>query len=511
MEKKCKVNVFKRFVGFALAGVMAVSLCSCGGGGKTAKGEDPDKVPTDTYEINWYLRGTAQNDAASVEQAVNDYLKDKINATLKLTFLESGQYNQKMGNMIAAGEYFDIGFAASYSLDYSTNANLGAFVELDDYLDTYLKDIAKEIPDYMLDSARVNGKLYALPTYKEAATQFGWIYRKDIADKYGIDMSKYKTLEEFKPVAEMLKEKESSIQYPIDWDKSNDFTSNMYSNDWVSFSGSNAYMGVSYAEGQDDTKVNLSYDMPTDDMKQCVEARRDYYKSGLVKKDVATATDLSARFNNGYTFAYYTMLKPGKAEELQSKCSYPIAQAETTPVYQDRLPGQGSMAVISKTSKNPERCARFLNLLNTDPVLKNLLVYGVEGKHYNKTADGQVELIKDSGYDMSNSSWMLGNVFLDYTQKGSDPDKAEKLKKFNEEAIIRKANSFVFNTENVDFKITEINNALKGFGAIGALGSMDADYDAENAKMKEAAENAGVREVIEEAQKQYDEFLKTQK
>ena len=73
MEKKCKVNVFKRFVGFALAGVMAVSLCSCGGGGKTAKGEDPDKVPTDTYEINWYLRGTAQNDAASVEQAVNDY------------------------------------------------------------------------------------------------------------------------------------------------------------------------------------------------------------------------------------------------------------------------------------------------------------------------------------------------------------------------------------------------------------------------------------------------------
>ena len=69
----------------------------------------------------------------------------------------------------------------------------------------------------------------------------------------------------------------------------------------------------------------------------------------------------------------------------------------------------------------------------------------------------------------------------------------------------------MFNTENVDFKITEINNALKGFGAIGALGSMDADYDAENAKMKEAAENAGVREVIEEAQKQYDEFLKTQK
>ena len=28
----------------------------------------------------------------------------------------------------------------------------------------------------------------ALPVYKEMASQYGWIYRKDIADKYGIDM-----------------------------------------------------------------------------------------------------------------------------------------------------------------------------------------------------------------------------------------------------------------------------------------------------------------------------------
>ena len=253
--------------------------------------------------------------------------------------------------MIAAGQEFDIAFAASYALDYNVNASLGAFVPLDDYLDTYMKDIAKEIPDSILDSARVDGKLYALPTYKEAATQYGWIYRKDIADKYNIDMSKYKTLEDFKPVAEMLKQKEKSIQYPIDWDKTNDFTMNMYDNSWVSLSGSNAYMGISYMEGQDDKKVQLNYDLPTDAQKQSVKARRDYYESGLVKKDVATASDLSARFNNGYTFAYYTQLKPGKASELQSKVNFEIAQAETTPIYQDRLPGQGSMQIISATSK----------------------------------------------------------------------------------------------------------------------------------------------------------------
>lgn len=499
---------FKKIICLVLSLLTVLMMCSCGSE-KTANNEDPNTVPSDPYEINWYMRGTAQSDLSSVEKAINDYLKDKINATVKITILESGQYNQKMSNMISVGQYFDLAFAASYSLDYAVNASLGAFVQLDDYLDTYLKDIAKEIPENVIDSARIDGKLYALPVNKETATQYGWIYRKDIADKYGIDMSKYKTLEDFKPVAQMLKEKETSIQYPIDWDQTCDYTDMMYNDfSYVSFINSLGFVGVSYADGQDSDKVVFGYDLPQESSRKAVEARRDYYKSGLVKKDVATATDLNARFNNGYTFAYYAPLKPGKAEELQSKVNYEIAQAETTPVYENRIPGQGSMTVISNTSKNPERCARFLNLLNTDPYLKNLVVYGVEGKHYKKTSDNQIELIPNSGYDMSANSWMIGNVFIDYTIKGDDPDKAEKLKKFNDEAITLKANAFVYNTENVNFTITELQNAMKGFGQIGALGSMDVDFDEEVAKRKQAAEKANVKEVIEDAQKQYDKFLK---
>ena len=98
---------FKKVIGLVLAMMTVFTMCSCQNG-KTAKGEDPNKVPSDPYEINWYMRGTAQSDISSVENAINDYLKDKINATVKITILESGQYNQKMSNMIAAGEYFDL-------------------------------------------------------------------------------------------------------------------------------------------------------------------------------------------------------------------------------------------------------------------------------------------------------------------------------------------------------------------------------------------------------------------
>ena len=137
----------KKVLGLLLSAVLAMQVAGCSGTQTAKKGEDPNTVPEDTYEIQWYMQGVAQNDIDSVEAKINEYLKDKINATVNIVILESGQYEQKMSNMIAASEYFDIAFAASYRLDYMVNAGLGAFVALDDYLDTYLKDIAAELPE----------------------------------------------------------------------------------------------------------------------------------------------------------------------------------------------------------------------------------------------------------------------------------------------------------------------------------------------------------------------------
>ena len=109
----------RRVIGFLLCAAMAVSVCACSGGKKTAKGEDPNKVPEDTYEIRWFLLGKPQDDVASVEKAINDYLKDKINATVKMTTMETGQYNQKMSTMVASGEYFDIAFCATWARLFS--------------------------------------------------------------------------------------------------------------------------------------------------------------------------------------------------------------------------------------------------------------------------------------------------------------------------------------------------------------------------------------------------------
>lgn len=182
-------------------------LVGCGDKTDTAFNmEDPNTVPTDPYEINWYMIGDAQSDVSSVEEAVNTYLKDKINATVKINCLPQAQYKQKVGTMINANEYFDLCFVAAWMLEYTNNSRAGAFVDLTDYMDTYLKDASEEIDDVLIEGSKVDGRLYAWPTYKEVGTCFGWLYRKDLADKYNIDMSRYHSYEELEPVLKLIKE-----------------------------------------------------------------------------------------------------------------------------------------------------------------------------------------------------------------------------------------------------------------------------------------------------------------
>lgn len=501
----------KKYLAMFMLTVMLCGMFTGCGGQKTAKGEDPNTVPEDPYEIRWYILGTPQEDVASVEKAINDYLKDKINATVKMTVMEGGQYNEKMSAMIASGEYFDIAFCASWTLDFTANATLGAFVQLDDYMDTYLKDVKEAVPGDFLDSARVNGKLYALPAYKEVGDQLGWIYRKDIADKYGIDMTQYKTLEDFMPVAEMLKENEPSIQYPIDWDSSWSMAQWMYEYEEFSRPMQQYNIGVSYAEGDDPTRIIRAEDKKSKyEEGHAYKVMREYYEKGLVKKDVATASDLRARFNSGKTFCYVEAIKPGKAVELSQDCPYEIAQAEITPIIEKPLPGIGSMMAISNTSKNPERCARFLNLLNTDSYLKNLVVHGIEGKHYERIDENTVRPFDDTTYSMYNNTWAIGNVFIDYITTKDDPNKLIDLKAFNENAIKREVNAFSFNPEGLELTMAEISKVYSKYGTIGALGSVEVDYSAVAAEMHKELNAAGLQELIDEMQKQYTEYLKAE-
>lgn len=492
----------KRFLSILLA-IATMFLLATGCGRKAAvTEEDLSKVPETPYEIQWYLCASPQQDKELVEKALNDYLKDKINATVKLNFMETAQYSKKLTTIISAGEYFDLCWCADYMLSFPSNADIGAFYPLDEYLETSLKDIAELTPDILFDTIRSkDGHIYGLPVLKEFSQAQGWVYRKDIAEKYNIDMSKYKNYEELEPVLEMIKAKEPDMQYPVDWDTSSSPIA-------VGREGSSPVAGmIIEADGNNGYKIeyqpnNASW------LEGCETARR-FYEKGLIKKDILTSDDKYARASEGKTFALWEALKPGKAQELFAGSKFEWAQAGVTPNYIDMSPGMGSLQAISATSKNPARVARFLNLLNTDPYVKNLVLYGIEGKHYEKVSDDVVKVYENAKYNIANTSWQIGNVYLDYVKTTDDPNKISDLKKFSDSAVERpKYLMFKFDATGLEQYTSAVSAVKQEFNTQCTMGAMD--YREPAKKYAKKLESVGGDELLKKIKEQFDEYMKTE-
>ena len=488
----------KRFLGLVITAALSVSmLAGCGSNGTVAKLEDPNEYPKETYEIQWYLPiENTPSDLESVEAELNKYLKEKINATVNINCMASGQYKEKLGMMINTGEYFDMCFVATWMLDYVNNARKNVFFDLTDHLDTYLKDATEAIGKENLQLQRVDGRLKALPVYKEMASQYGWIYRKDMADKYGIDMSQYKTFEEFMPVAEMLKEKEKSIEYVVDW-----------SNLGTPYNMYNIIYNIDPSGTFEPDKVINFY--KTDEFKQAIAIAREYYQKGLVRPDVLTATDDVAKMASGKTFAMYNLVKPGKAAEMFPDSQYDFAEVGTANIYLDHMAGAQSMQAISATSKNPARVMKFMNLLNSDPYVKNLVIHGIEGKHYEKIDDKTIKQIPNSGYSLYDNTWAIGNVFLDYLKDDENPDKLEILKTLNKNAIHAPVQGYVPSEMDSEIKQIELdcNAAVDKYRKQLITGAVDTEPT--YSEFISTLDKCDYDKYLEWIQKDYDEYLKT--
>ncbi|MBP3360791.1 MAG: ABC transporter substrate-binding protein [Clostridia bacterium] len=497
---KFKINL-KRAAAFAAAASIFTAVSGCGKKANVEM-EDPNTLPSDSYEINWYLPGKTLHDISTVENEINAYLKDKINATVKINILENAQYKEKLSNMIQAGEYFDMCFAADWMLNYATNAENGAFVALDDMLEKYMPKTYDIIDKSLLEGARIDGKIYGLPVIKESSMCYGWIYRKDIADKYGIDMSKVKSFEDLEPIAKMIKEKEPDIKYPVDWNGDQSPSGSISGFDILA-------ANVLGCRGGDDTfTVVNKMDLP-ETLEQFKLGHR-FYTEGLIKEDILTNfNDYTQRLKNGQAFCVLMPLKPGKVGELLKNSNYEFAQEYVQTPKKMLNAGSSSLNVISVTSKNPGRVARFMELLNTDEYLNNLVVYGVEGRHYEKVSDKVVKVIPEGGYTLSGSQWMIANIYLNYTTVEEEPDKYEQLKKFDEEATPNLLNGFRFVTQDIQAELAACAAVTKQYGNQVSLGALDPEPILETYRRE--LNNAGIEKIKIELQKQINEFIKNKK
>ncbi len=527
MYKKSKLGKWYLSL-LAVIMTLTVVLAGCGGG-NDEKNASPSASATpsesqaasesaspsegasaDLPEVTLSLTfpGTSPKDEVKVEEAINAYLKNKINAKIDIKMIDWGQWDNKINLAIAGREPMDILFTAAWN-GHSNNVAKKAFLAVNDpngphgnLLEKYGQGVLETLPPAYLAGAKISGLNYAVPTSKELAEQGGVIYRTDIAEELGLTakLDAVKTIADLEPILAEVKAKKPEL-IPLYLKDGENFNSHYFAK--YDHLGDGLIEGAIMKNGTE-TTVKARYDFPV--YKETLNITRDFFKKGYINRDAATA-QLSSQdaMKAGNVFMGVFPLKPGKDAEVANAANLQgkLKQINMTDRTVSTGETAGSMLGITTTSENPERAMMFINLLHTDKELNNLLNFGIEGDHY--TRNGEIITANDNTPNYAiGASWMFGSQFLNYVWDNEAADKWAQFKAFNEGAMNSPALGFTFNAEPIKSEASVTINIRKEFDPGLDTGSVDPAKADDYIKKLKAN---GLDDIIAEKQKQLDAYL----
>ncbi|WP_436245248.1 ABC transporter substrate-binding protein [Paenibacillus sp. LjRoot56] len=441
-------------------------------------------------------------DLALVQKEINKITQAKINATVKIMVVPFSNWQQQMNLMLSSGEKLDL-MVTIGAPAYAAQALKGQLTPLDDLIGKYGKGIQSALEPAYLNAPRVKGKVYGIPSIRNFATNTGFMMRKDLVDKYKIDIAAIKTLADVEKVLKTIKDNEPDLA-PIVPAVGGDYGMLLGYNNRDS-------LGDDYGVLMDYNSLKVTNYYETPEYAELLKTLRRWYKSGYILKDAATNQITGNQLvKAGKAFGYITNMKPGYDAQQSITAGTAMVSVEIKPPVSTTTDVTSIMWAIPQNSKNPERAMMLLNMLYSDKDLVNLFDWGIEGKHYQKVADNVIDFAagvdtKNIGY-APNWDFMMGNQFLSYVFNGNAPDIWKTTAQFNTNSTKSKALGFNFNPEAVKTEYTSLENIKKQYLNGLNTGTLDPDKTLPEfiAKLK----SAGIDKVIAEKQKQLDEWAK---
>ncbi|MDQ1003484.1 putative aldouronate transport system substrate-binding protein [Neobacillus niacini] len=490
---------FTKFIMIIMSVLLVLAGCSSKES-STGKKEGTSSKD-ETYEITMvYLTTTSSiDDLPLVQEEINKISKKKINATVKLVPIGGAAWQQQQNLMLTSNEKLDLVLSSSF-YGYNTQAVKGLYIPLDDLLKSHGQDITKVVPEHLLEGNKVNDKIYGIPSIRDWGSYYGFAMRKDLVDKYSIDLSKIKSYTDLENVFKTIKENEPTLTPVVNTSMGTSVATAIAAGKFDVL-GDN--LGV--VSFKDKEIVNMFEDPQ---YVEAVELARKWFKAGYIIKDSATSKESAANLvkaNKG--FGYFAKMKPGFDVQEKGITGHDMVSVKLSDVYSYTDAATGFNMSIARNSENPEKAMEFINLLYSDKDIMNLLDLGIEGKHYVKNSDGTIKLpdgVKESKYVFN--QWEIGNNFLTYPWEGNTAEYWDVMKKHNDSAVLSPAFGFTFNPDSVKTEIAASMNVLNQYKLGLESGTLDPEKSlAEfNNKLKES----GLGKIINEKQKQFDEWKK---
>jgi putative aldouronate transport system substrate-binding protein len=470
-------------------------------GGSTAE-EEP---ALEHYDLTMVLPiiGAIPPDIELVQQELNKITEAKINTTVTIEPISVGAYIQQLNLKFSSSEKMDISFMFGNVGLYEQFAATGKYLEIEDVLKEYGQGIIEAVGEEYVYAPKLNGKLYSVPTVGSYGTAAGYYMRKDILDKYNIDVASIKTLDDIENILKIVKENEPDI---IPVAMSGGITPGSIISDYDVLGGG---AGVLPFDSSDMKLVNM-WEKP--EVVDRINVARKWFQAGYVNKDAATTSALPQDlYASGRAFSYFSPSGVDSDISTSLTSGYETVVVSLTPPYVTTGSVMTGLWTIAHQSEDPARAMMFLNLMYTDAEVANILAWGIEGTHYKKVSDNQVDFAdgldaQTSGYNMyATHAFMLGNPRIMYLSKDEDPNKWNSLAEWDANAIPSPALGFSFNAEPVKNEMVAVQNVSDQYYGILMTGSVDPE-----SKLPEFIEKlkvAGIDKIIEEKQNQLDEWV----
>jgi putative aldouronate transport system substrate-binding protein len=476
-------------------------LAGCSSKESSSDKKEGSSSKDEPYEITMaYLTLNSNiDDLPLVQEEINKISKKKINASVKLVPISGAAWQQQQNLMLTSNEKLDLIMSSSF-YGYNTQAVKGLYLPLDDLLKSHGKDIIKAVPEHLLEGNKVNDEIYGIPSIRDWGSYYGFAMRKDLVDKYSIDLSQIKTFADLENVFKTVKEKEPTLTPVVNTSMGTSVATAIAAGKYDVL-GDN--LGV--VSFKDKKMVNMFEDPQ---YVEAVKLARKWFEAGYIIKDSATSKESAANLvkaNKG--FGYFAKMKPGFDVQEKGITGYDMVSVKLSEVYSYTDAATGFNMSIARNSENPEKTMKFINLLYSDKDIMNLLDLGIEGKHYVKNSDGTIKLpdgVKESKYVFN--QWEIGNNFLTYPWEGNAADYWDVMKKHNDSAVLSPAFGFTFNPESVKTEIAASTNVLNQY----KLGLESGTLDPEKSLLEfnKKLEESGLNKIIDEKQKQFDQWKK---
>ncbi|KAI7273285.1 hypothetical protein KC345_g7007, partial [Hortaea werneckii] len=391
--------------------------------------------------------GNVPKDLPAVQEKLNVYLREKIGAEIEIKPMDMSIWWDKTGLMFASNEQMDLMFTAGW-MRFGDEVAKKHFMALDELLEQYGQGIKEILPPSILEAGKLNGHIYGIATNKEFASSKGLVVRQDLAEKYGINLEAIKTLEDFGPVFQIIKENEPGI---IPLQTRADRSPFTFLMQYGLFDMLGEGPGVLDRSSGDTRVVNM---VETAQYVKYARLMYQWNRAGYLNADASTTKDNEFEaVKAGKAFAFAESLKPGFDNQASRDVGMPMKTVAVTHPYATTADMTSAMFAITRTSRHPQKAMQFLELLFTDKYVLNLLDWGIEGEHYVKSSDNVIDYppgvdAKSVGYNL-NLPWMFGNQLNSYLWGNEAPDLWDSYRTFNENADKSRALGFVFNPDGV--------------------------------------------------------------